>query len=234
MRSSRSPRPLSGASTSRSIGRKSVHDVLAVVPRKAGPELNDDDRPREGKTGGAAEILNIREVAGYLKLPVSTVYRLAERRKLPGHKLGRQWRFHKFVLDDWFRQHAATTRSIILVVDDEPAIRELMVMALATTSREVLTAGSGAEALEIVTRFDVDLAVLDLAMPGMNGVETFRAIHSLRPTLPVMIVTGYPDSDLMAQALEIGPFTMMSKPVNLAQIQKTVHRIVGRSLGPSA
>jgi DNA-binding NtrC family response regulator len=71
-------------------------------------------------------------------------------------------------------------------------------------------------------------------MPGMNGVETFRAIHSLRPTLPVMIVTGYPDSDLMAQALEIGSFTMISKPFDLAQFQKTVHRIVGRSLGPSA
>ena len=208
--------------------------MLTVVPRKPGPESNDDDRPREGKAGGAAEILNIREVARHLKLPLSTVYRLAERRKLPGHKVGRQWRFHKFVLDDWFRRHAAITRSIILVVDDEPAIRELMVMALATTSREVLTAGSGEDALEIVKRFDVDLAVLDLVMPGMNGVETFRAIHSLRPTLPVMIVTGYPDSDLMAQALEIGPVTMMSKPVDLAQIQKTVHRIVGGSLGLSA
>jgi excisionase family DNA binding protein len=190
--------------------------------------------PASGKTGGAAEILNIREVAGHLKLPVSTVYRLAEQRKLPGHKVGRQWRFHQFVLDDWFRQHAATSRSTILVVDDEPAIRELMVRALATTSRAVLTAGSGEEALGIVKRSDVGLVVLDLAMPGMNGVDTFRAIHSLRPALPVMIVTGYPDSDLMAQALEIGPFTMISKPVDLAQIQKTVHRIAGRSLVPSA
>jgi DNA-binding NtrC family response regulator len=43
----------------------------------------------------------------------------------------------------------------------------------------------------------------------------------------VMIVTAYPDSDLMAKALEIGPFTMISKPVDLAQIQKTVDRIVG-------
>ena len=186
------------------------------------------------KAGGAAEILTIREVAGYLKLPVSTVYRLAERRKLPGHKVGRQWRFHMFVLDDWFRQHAVTLRSIILVVDDEPAIRELMVKALATQTHEVLTAGSGEDALAIVKRYDVDLAVLDLAMPGMDGVDTFRAIRSLRPALPVLIVTGYPDSDLMAQALEIGPFTMMSKPVDLAQIQKTVHRIVGRSLGPAA
>ncbi len=183
--------------------------------------------PARGKAGGAAEILTIGEVAGYLKVPVSTVYRLAERGKLPGHKVGRQWRFHKVVLDDWFRQHAVTHRSIILVVDDEPAIREFMVTALATQAREVLTAGHGEDALAIVKRFDVDLAVLDLAMPGMNGVDTFREIHTLRPALPVMIVTAYPDSDLMAKALEIGPFSMISKPVDLLQIQKTVDRIVG-------
>ena len=183
--------------------------------------------PVERKGRGPAEILTIREVAGYLKLPVSTVYRLAERRDLPGHKVGRQWRFHKSVLDDWFRQHAATSRSAILVVDNEEAIRELMVTALSSKTRDVLTAGGGDEALEIVKRADIDLVLLDLSMPGMNGVDTFREIHALRPGLPVMIVTAYPDSDLMAKALEIGPFTMISKPVDLAQIQKTVDRIVG-------
>ena len=102
-----------------------------------------------------------------------------------------------------------------------------MVSALATKTRDVLTAGSGEEALEIVKRADVDLVLLDLAMPGMNGVDTFREIHALRPVLPVMIVTAYPDSDLMVKALEIGPFSMISKPVDLAQVQKTVDRIVG-------
>jgi excisionase family DNA binding protein len=176
---------------------------------------------------GTTEILTVREVAAYLKLPVSTVYRLAERRDLPGHKVGRQWRFHRSVLDDWFQEHAGTSRSTILVVDDEPAIRELMVAALSSTAREVLTAGSGNEALEIVKRSDLDLVLLDLVMPVMNGVDTFRAIHALRPALPVMIVTAFPDSELMAKALEIGPFSMISKPINLAQIQKTVDRIVG-------
>lgn len=184
----------------------------------------DPDRSRRT---GAPEILTIRDVATYLKLPVSTVYRLAERRDLPGHKVGRQWRFHKSVLDEWFRQHAATARSTILVVDDEEAIRDLMVAALGSKSREVLTAATGEEAVEIVKRADVDLVLLDLSMPGMNGVDTFREIQALRPGLPVIIVTAYPDSDLMARALEIGPFTMMSKPVDLTKIQTTVDRIVG-------
>jgi DNA-binding NtrC family response regulator len=85
-----------------------------------------------------------------------------------------------------------------------------------------------------VKRSDLDLVLLDLVMPRMNGVDTFREIHSLRPALPVMIVTAYPDSDLMAKALEIGPFSMISKPVDLAQIQKTVDRVVGSHMVRSA
>jgi len=179
------------------------------------------------KARGTAEILTIKDVAAYLKLPVSTVYRLAERRDLPGHKVGRQWRFHKSVLDEWFRQHAASARSIVLVVDDEEPIREMMTTALGTKQRDVLTAASGEDALELLKKHPVDIVLLDLSMPGLNGVETFREIHAIRPSLPVVIVTGYPDSDLMAKALEIGPFTMISKPVDIAQIQKTVDRIVG-------
>lgn len=181
----------------------------------------------ERQNRGSGEILTIRDVAAYLKLPVSTVYRLAERRDLPGHKVGRQWRFHKPVLDDWFREHAAAARSTVLVVDDDERIREVMVEALATRQRDVLAAASGEEALEIVKKTSVDLVLLDLQMPGLDGVETFRELQRLRPGVPVVIVTGYPDSALMAQALEIGPFTMISKPVDYTQIRKIVDRIAG-------
>jgi excisionase family DNA binding protein len=176
---------------------------------------------------GTAEILTIRDVAAYLKLPVSTVYRLAERRELPGHKVGRQWRFHKSILDDWFRQHAATVRVNVLVVDDEEITRQFMVSTLHSGQRQILTAASGEEALEIAKQADLDVVLLDLIMPGMGGVETFRQLHALRPELPVVIVTGYPDSDLMAKALEIGPFTMLNKPIDINQLQKVVDVIVG-------
>lgn len=180
------------------------------------------------KSRSPGEILTIRDVATYLKLPVSTVYRLAERRELPGHKVGRQWRFHKSILDDWFRQHAATVRVTILVVDDEEITRQFLAAALQAPQRQILTAASGEEALEITKKTDVDLVLLDLIMPGgINGVETFRQLHALRPALPVVIVTGYPDSDLMARALEIGPFTMINKPMDLGQLQKVVDLIVG-------
>jgi excisionase family DNA binding protein len=176
---------------------------------------------------GVSEILTIRDVAAYLKLPVSTVYRLAERRELPGHKVGRQWRFHKSILDDWFRQHAARARVSLLVVDDEEAVRQFLVSGLQTPQRQILTAGSGEEAIEIVKQTPIDLVTLDVVMPGMNGVETFRQLHALRPELPVVMVTGYPDSNLIVRALEIAPFTVINKPIDLHHIQKVVDVIVG-------
>jgi excisionase family DNA binding protein len=184
-----------------------------------------DISERRGRA--VAEILTIRDVAAYLKLPVSTVYRLAERRELPGHKVGRQWRFHKPILDDWFRQQAVRARVTLLVVDDEDAVRQFLVGGLQAPQRQILTAASGEDAIEVVKQTPVDLVTLDLVMPGMNGVETFRQIHALRPELPVVMVTGYPDSNLIARALEIGPFTVINKPIDINHIQKVVDVIVG-------
>src|SRR5262245_58516287 len=120
----------------------------------------------------AGDILTIRDVAVYLKLPVSTAYRLAERRRLPGCKVGRQWRFHRAALEDWFRRQAIVRHVSILVVDDEPRIRELFSSSLHADHRTVLTAASGEEALVMAQQTEFDLVLLDLVMPGLNGVET--------------------------------------------------------------
>lgn len=195
--------------------------------RRPRADAEPGDSPERRGRALAGEVLTIREVAAYLKLPLSTVYRLAERRELPGHKVGRQWRFHKPVLDEWFRRRATAARATILVVDDEEATREVLAAGLQAPGRQVLTAASGEEALEIVRRSAVDLVLLDLVMPGLDGAETFRRLRALRPEVAVVIVTGYPDSELMARALESGPFTVINKPVDLPQVQKVVERILG-------
>jgi excisionase family DNA binding protein len=178
------------------------------------------------KERGAAEILTLGEAATRLAVPVSTVARLAEQGELPGHTVDGQWRFHRWVVEEWGRRHAAGVGPRVLVVDDHDAVRAVLADLLATGGREILAAASGEEALAIVKATDVDLVLLDLSLPGLDGVETFREIQALRPGVPVVIVTGYPDSDLMARALEIGPFTMISKPVHLDQMQRIVGRIL--------
>ncbi|HLC40866.1 MAG TPA: response regulator [Methylomirabilota bacterium] len=166
------------------------------------------------------QILTIREVASYLKLPVSTVYRLVERRELPGNKVGRQWRFQRGLIDDWLKQRSQEKSTTILVVDDDERVRSVLSETLEEKGRRVLTAANGSEALTVVASTHVNLVLLDLAMPGMDGVETFRQIRKRHADIPVVIITAYPDSDLMARAMEIGPFTILQKPVDIHQLRK--------------
>jgi excisionase family DNA binding protein len=71
----------------------------------SGPTVKMGEGPSaDWRVRGQAEVLTIRDVAAYLDLPLSTVYRLVGRGDLPGLKMGRQWRFHKTALDEWLKR----------------------------------------------------------------------------------------------------------------------------------
>ena len=110
-----------------------------------------------------------------------------------------------------------------LVVDDEPLIRELLTRALQTQKWQAIAVESGEAALEILETRSFDLIFLDLAMGGMNGAQTFKYIRERDPSAQVAIVTGFPDSQLMATALETGPFAVMSKPFTLDELRNLLN-----------
>jgi signal transduction histidine kinase/CheY-like chemotaxis protein len=90
--------------------------------------------------------------------------------------------------------------AIILLVDDDEAVREVTATMLRTSGYVVLEVGSGGAALDLLNReANIDLAILDFAMPGMNGVEVARQIYSKFPDLPVLYITGYVDQSVLAQ-----------------------------------
>jgi excisionase family DNA binding protein len=142
------------------------------------------------------ELMTLQEVADYLRVTKKTVYRLLERDGIPATRVGSQWRFEKAAI----------------VVDDEEIIRSLIKETLEELGHRVMTAGTAAEGLALVKQQDFALVFLDLKMPGMDGAELFRQIKTFKPELPVTIITGYPDSDIMARALAQGPFGVMNKP----------------------
>ncbi len=177
-----------------------------------------------------AELMTIEEVADYLRVTEKAVYRLLKRGHIPATKVGRQWRFEKNSIDEWLRQHSVGTKAAILVVDDEEIVQALFKETLGELGHTVITAETGSEGLELVKQRDFNLAFLDLKMAGMDGAELFRQIKAIKPKLPVTIITGYPDSEMMAQALAQGPFGVMSKPFGEADIIAAVNsflRIAG-------
>jgi signal transduction histidine kinase len=92
---------------------------------------------------------------------------------------------------------------VVLLVDDDSAVREITATLLAELGYAVVEAGSGGAALDTLQRRpDVDLMLLDFAMPGMNGAEVAREAHARRPDLPIIFVTGYADAEALAHADE--------------------------------
>jgi len=158
-----------------------------------------------------------------LRVTEKTIYRLLKRDGIPATKVGHQWRFNKDSIDEWLRQNSVGTRATILVVDDEQIIRLLFKETLEELGHRVITAETGSEGLELVKQRDFDLVFLDLKMPGMDGAKLFRRIKTIKPKLPVTIITGYPESDIMAQALAQGPFGVMNKPFDESDIITAVN-----------
>ncbi|GAJ07288.1 unnamed protein product, partial [marine sediment metagenome] len=114
----------------------------------------------------------------------------------------------------------------ILVIDDEEMIRTLFKETLEELGHKVITAETASKGLDLVNQQDFDLIFLDLKMPGMDGAELFRQIKTIKPKLPVTIITGYPDSDMMARALAQGPFGVMNKPFGETDIIAAVNNFL--------
>jgi len=112
----------------------------------------------------------------------------------------------------------------ILVVDDDPFIGQLFKDSLEKHGYQVATALSGKDGLELAAKKHFDLIFLDLVMPELDGAELFRRIKEMNHGARVAIITGYPNSDLMAKAMEQGPFLVMKKPFDIVDILETVRR----------
>ena len=169
-----------------------------------------------------AELMTVEEMADYLRVTKKTIYRLLRRGNIPATKVGKQWRFDRDLIDEWLRRKPGETEVSILVTDDEEVVRTLFKETLEELGHTVMVTETSSEGLELVKQQDFDLVFLDLKMPGMDGAELFRQIKTIKPRLPVTIITGYPDSDMMARALAQGPFGVMNKPFGESDIISAV------------
>jgi excisionase family DNA binding protein len=172
-------------------------------------ELGEHNTKSEYRMTG---LMTLEEVADYLHVTRKTVYRLLKAGKMPATRVGRQWRFNRAAVNRWLGERPIRVRARLLVIDDEETIQALFKETLEEFGHAVETTGDSAAGLLLAKQQDFDMVFLDLKMPGIDGAEVFRRIRAIKPNLPVTIITGYPESDLMAQALAQGPFGVMKKP----------------------
>jgi len=108
--------------------------------------------------------------------------------------------------------------STILIVDDDAQLRQSFEKLLSTEGHTVRTASSGEAGLSGVQKQVPDLVIMDVRLPGMNGLETFAAIREIEPKLPVIIMTAYGTTETAIEATKMGAFDYVLKPFDIPDI----------------
>ncbi len=113
----------------------------------------------------------------------------------------------------------------ILLVDDEPGMLETLTDLLEEFGYHVNSANNGEEALELVREKPYDIVFMDVKMPGINGVDTFKEIKKIRPGTAVIMMTAYSVEELLEEALTEGAYGIMYKPVAIPKALEIIETI---------
>ena len=110
----------------------------------------------------------------------------------------------------------------VLVVDDEPTAVELLQEFLVAKGYDVITAGDGAEAVRKVVEERPHLILLDVRMPKMDGLEALRRIREIDKEVGVIMVTGVTEEEIGRQAMALGAFDYIVKPLDLPYLERSL------------
>ena len=112
---------------------------------------------------------------------------------------------------------------LVMLVDDEVPFVETMIKRLAKRHLEVKTAFSGQEALEILAKYqNMDVVILDVKMPGMDGIETLKKIKSAYPLTEVVMLTAHATVESAIEGMKFGAFDYLMKPCEMEQLMGKV------------
>lgn len=112
----------------------------------------------------------------------------------------------------------------VLLVDDEEEFVETLAERMRTRGMEVSTTNSGADALKLVEDEAFDVVVLDLKMPGIDGLEALKRIKQRRPDIQVVLLTGHATVEKGVEAIKEGALEFLEKPIDLASLTETIHK----------
>jgi two-component system KDP operon response regulator KdpE len=124
-------------------------------------------------------------------------------------------------------------KPLVLVADDEPRITKLVAMTLAEEGFRVVVAGGGEEALQLAEENRPDVVLLDIVMPGLDGIEVMRQLRERRP-VPVILLTAKGAASDKAKGLDLGADDYIAKPFHPDELSARVRAVLRRSSGAGA
>jgi excisionase family DNA binding protein len=177
-------------------------------------------------------LMTVKETAEYLRIPLPTVYYLVQRGQLPAIQIGGRWRVKKDALDRDVLRNEEEGQPTVLVVDDDAGLQSMFKLFLKKQGFARIIVGSGKEAIAAMQKQKFELCFLDLQLPDMTGDEVYKEAKKIEPALPIVIITGFPDSQMLDNILKLGPVTVLKKPLKVETLQQTLkmlgHKLPGR------
>jgi DNA-binding NtrC family response regulator len=110
----------------------------------------------------------------------------------------------------------------ILIVDDEKDFVEMFSLRLNRQGEKVSAAYSGQEALDLLEKTKIDVVILDIRMPGMDGIETLKKIKARYPLIEVILLTGHGSTETAVEGMKSGAFDYLMKPADFEDISEKV------------
>jgi two-component system OmpR family response regulator len=118
----------------------------------------------------------------------------------------------------------------ILLVDDEEDFRTTLVKRLQKRHLNVFGAESGYKALDLMNKLVFDVVVLDVKMPGMDGIETLKEIKKKNPLMEVILLTGHASIESGIEGMKLGAFDYVMKPVNIDDLLEMIRKAYDRKM----
>lgn len=127
-------------------------------------------------------------------------------------------------------EEAEVRRAKVLLVDDEVAFTTNMSKILSRRGYEVRTVNDGESAVEAIEDEEYDVVILDLRMPGMDGMAALKVMKRKRPLLEVIILTGHGSVESGIQGMNLGAFDYAMKPIQISELQEKIEEAFARKL----
>lgn len=183
-------------------------------------------------------LMDIKQVAEYLQMNKMTIYKLAREGRIPAFKVASEWRFRKDLVDKWLLSQLegkpefeklgidlkSETGKTVLIVDDEEIIRDFFARSL--HEYRVLVASSGEEALDIIKENRPDLVLLDIKMPGIDGIETLKLIKQMDESIVVVMLSAYGTLETNLEAARLGAYTSIAKPFDSSYMDSVIKNAI--------
>jgi DNA-binding NtrC family response regulator len=112
----------------------------------------------------------------------------------------------------------------VLLVDDEEEFVDTLAERMRNRGMDVSTSNSGGDALDLIDSESFDVVVLDLQMPGMDGIEVLERIKQRRPDIQVVLLTGHATVEKGVEAMKQGALEFLEKPIDFSKLSEIIHK----------